>query len=128
MKHLDLENNHVAKKSPFSVPDGYFEGFTAHLMEQIPEEKPQVKIAARPSKGIIRHIRPILYAAAIVCGLVFGINTFHFNSGNDANQTKEATAATLTAQEADNYVNDFCNFARVSDQDVYSCVNENIQE
>lgn len=41
MKDFKLESN-TKLKSGFIVPDGYFDSFSQHLLEQIPQSKPKV--------------------------------------------------------------------------------------
>lgn len=53
-------------RTPFSVPDGYFEGFTDELMNRLPEktqEKPNVV-------SLYERVKPLLYLAAVFAGLL----------------------------------------------------------
>jgi len=53
-------------KNPFKVPDGYFEGLTAQIMAQIPEEsRKEAKVIPLRDK-----IRPWLYVAAVFVGVL----------------------------------------------------------
>ena len=107
MKPLDLENNKAVKKDPFQLPDGYFENFTTHLMEKIPIDEPQVKTTVQPFKTIIRRFKPVIYAAAVISGIIFGIQTYKFQTANDSQTSTEEHETEITAQEANNYINDF---------------------
>lgn len=64
----DERNNleHLKGKNPFSVPEGYLEGLTSHIMSSLPEqpcEKSPVRIS------LIERVRPWLYMAAVFAGL-----------------------------------------------------------
>lgn len=53
-------------KNPFSVPEGYMEGLTDHIMSRIPEKAPR-KEARQIS--LLDRVRPWLYMAAVFAGL-----------------------------------------------------------
>ena len=124
MKQLDFTNGHGSRKTPFKVPEHYFEDFATHLMEQIPEEtKPSNVIPIQPKVTLLTRIKPYLYLAATICGLYFGIQVFKYQE-NRLSQKEDATA-TVTPKAAEQYVDDVCDFTMVNDQEVYACVTEN---
>ena len=86
MEAKDNNLKNIPKENPFSVPNGYFEGLTAHIMEQIPKEEQQtveVKVT------MWDKVRPILYLAAMFAGLGFFFKAIAFfdNSDKLPNQT-----------------------------------------
>lgn len=86
MEAKDNNLKNIPKENPFSVPNGYFEGLTAHIMEQIPKEEQQtVEIKVT----MWDKVRPILYLAAMFAGLGFFFKAIAFfdNSDRLPNQT-----------------------------------------
>lgn len=61
----DLEQ--LKEKNPFRVPEGYWEGLTDHIMEQLPE-KEVVPVVTR-KVTMMEYVRPWLYLAAVIAGL-----------------------------------------------------------
>lgn len=58
--------NEMKGQIPFKVPEGYLEGLTSRIMEQLPE-KPGQKEPQRVSWS--DRVRPWLYLAAVFAGL-----------------------------------------------------------
>lgn len=91
-------------KNPFSVPEGYMEGLTDHIMSRIPEQAPR-KEAKQIS--LLDRIRPWLYMAAIFAGLGLFFKVIvgpeHKNERSSSLLVKtEGPSGTLTAiQTAD---------------------------
>ena len=64
--------NEIGKASPFKAPAGYFESFSANIMSQLPEKenkRPQVV-------NLWERVRPWVYMAALVAGVVLMFNIF----------------------------------------------------
>lgn len=59
----NLEN--LKGKSPFTVPEGYFEGLTAQVMSQLPEKSQEKE----KQVSLMDRVRPWLYMAAVFAGL-----------------------------------------------------------
>jgi len=59
-------------KNPFKVPDGYFEGLTEQIMAQIPEvSHKEAKVVS-----LLGRVRPWLYMAGAVAGLLLIFQVF----------------------------------------------------
>ena len=129
MKQLDFNSEKAIQESPFKLPEGYFENFTANLMKQIPQQETGIHAQTNkmPAKTILRRLRPIFYAAAMVTGLAFGITTYSHHSSKIESPERVTAQATsnLNTQDATTYVNEFCDFALIDEQDIYACVNNN---
>ena len=120
MKQFNLADYKAIRKEPYKVPEKYFDDFTGRLMEQIPADPPVV--TTRRHKTLWgRLVRPAIGIAAAVGALVFSI-TLYDGHHTDPMQTSAVQSQQLSAQETANYVDDFCNFARINDQDFYACV------
>ena len=57
----------VGRRNPFTVPEGYFDTFADQLMASLPERQPRTKYV---------WLRPLRYAAAVVCVLAMGAMTW----------------------------------------------------
>ena len=55
------------RKTPFSVPEGYFEHFTDRLMKRLPDKETQ----AAPVVTMWDRVKPWLYMAAMFGGIMF---------------------------------------------------------
>jgi hypothetical protein len=68
-------------QNPFRVPEGYFEGLSSRIMDQLPE-----KHAIEPVKvSMLDRLLPWLYLAAIIAGLGFFFNLLTGNKEDSAN-------------------------------------------
>lgn len=82
-KLQDIDNS----KTPFKVPDNYFENFNEEIMNLLPEKefKEPVKIT------MWDRVKPWAYMAAMFLGLYFMINFLTNKNGSSA--TQEAVVA-----------------------------------
>lgn len=72
MKKKDDILQQVAGKSGYKVPEGYFEQFTARMVEQLPErELPKPEIITPWQK-----FRPYIYMAAMFAGIWLMVQVF----------------------------------------------------
>lgn len=125
MKHLESDNRKAVFQSPFRVPDGYFETFTALLMDKLPAAAPwAAQVAYQPQQSLFARFRPMLYAAVVCGSLIFGMQMYLRQVSSQIIST-QATAMQPTTQEITEYVDDFCDYARISEQDIYACVSDN---
>jgi hypothetical protein len=80
-KHSNVED--LKRKSPFQVPEGYFEGLTDHIMSQLPEKSEKAR-----KLSLSTRIRPWFYAAAIFAGACFFFKAYiGFDSSGSGNNT-----------------------------------------
>ena len=87
-------------KTPFKVPDNYFENFNEEIMNLLPEKefKAPVKIT------MWDRVKPWAYMAAMFLGLYFMINFLTNNNGSSASQeTVVAEQITEGASPTANY-------------------------
>lgn len=71
------------KKSPFKVPENYFENFNAQIMEQLPTKVVPTKVSIR------RRLLPWVAAAAVVCGVIFTIGLGDNKTQQNIGQSEE---------------------------------------
>ena len=93
MEAKDNKLENMRKETPFRVPDGYFEGFTARMMEQIPDDEPQFE---DNKVTMWDRVRPIFYLAAMFAGLglFFKAIVFFDNSDKLSNQADSLLVST----------------------------------
>lgn len=127
MKQIDLTNNPKSKKSPFKVPEDYFENFVTQMMTQIPEtifvEKTNMAKnveVLEPTITIFTRIKPYIYLAATICGLAFGVKVYQIQKQYYA-EKHQTPVATVNEAQAAQFVDDACDFMMIDDHDVYSC-------
>lgn len=100
----------LKEKNPFTVPEGYLEGLTQRLMEQIPdtvqENEPQ------EVTGWMR-IRPFFYMAGMFAGLVLFFKLFF--TMPDPNGGKELSTDSLLVQTGS--VTDYPSFYTTTEED-----------
>ena len=100
-KHL---RETVGTRNAFRVPEGYFEQFTAQVMEQLPEQQ----------KARTTMLRPWLYAAACtVVAVLMGVTYYwHQNTADD-----------MMADS--NYYEEVADYAMIDNIDIYACLADN---
>jgi hypothetical protein len=72
MQENKYQLEEMKRENPFKVPEGYFENFTNRIMDQLPE-----KGASTPTIiPLWSRIKPWMYAAAMIAGIVLLLNIF----------------------------------------------------
>lgn len=108
-------------RTPFRVPEGYFENFTRQLMEKLPEKAPKAPTADCPT--VIGHRRRTWwYAAAAVCGLTLLGGSLYLTNGRTslpADTTQNQPVADYTGKEdTDETLYDELDYAMVDNQEI----------
>jgi len=69
--------NEFEKKNPFNTPSGYFERFTSEMMSKLPER------AEAPANvvSLWSRMKPLVYMAAMFCGIALMFKIFTSNTG-----------------------------------------------
>ena len=113
----------MGQKNPFKVPDGYFDKLTQQVMDRLPEQQtdrlPEQQTNEQQTKkksAIIRHLRPLLYAAACICIAVFTA-TFFFGSHVEEDDTM--ANAQQDATYSDTYIDEAADYAMIDNEDIY---------
>jgi hypothetical protein len=108
MDKLDDIKEKYGNKTPFSVPENYFEQFTDKMMAQLPEKA----VNKKSDISIWVKIRPIIYLAAMFSAAIWSINLYQGKhslgapafSSKSANQVKDADSEAVTfAMSVDDY-------------------------
>lgn len=66
----------IGNKNPFTVPEDYFAKFNAEIMMKLPEKD----VAAPKKVSMWTKVKPYMYLAAMVIGIVFIVNIFVLNN------------------------------------------------
>ncbi len=101
------------KKNPFVVPEGYFEHFADHLMEQLPEPTPQ----ELPEIGVWQRMKPWVYMAAMFCGLMLSVRIFV--GSPDERHSGRQSEAMESAELTDEYIDPIVKQAMMDDYTLY---------
>ena len=115
------EEKHIidrcGKKTPFTVPEGYFDSLTARVMENIPSNEAKV-ISIAPKRRSHWMQWSSLVAACMVGALVC-VNVFNKSNQDDSSQLMSKVNTVDVAYE-DSYQEDALNYAMVDYNDVYN--------
>ena len=84
------------REAPYSTPEGYFDDFTARLLERLPE----VEAAPEPRVTRWSRVKPWVYMAAMFCGLMLSVRMLVGTGGGDSDMTGE-TISGYTVEELD---------------------------
>lgn len=107
------------KRTPFKVPDGYFENLADNIMKKLPQE-PR-KDTHRPRViPLAKHIHHIRYAATIA--IVFFLSTMIF-----VNTNEKTTIAATSSNElySDEYIDELLDNYTFDDYTFYCCLTDN---
>lgn len=104
----------VDGKTPFRVPEGYFEQLTMHIVSQLPAEPLQGQ--QKPATLYCR-LRPLLYVAACLLLAVLSVTVYlaDTDEGNPRPLTSQNTAADVS-------LDDVADYAMVDNNDIYACL------
>ena len=119
----------LGQRTPFTVPEGYFEQLTRRVMDNLPQQpqadQPQAE-QPRP-KATLKRLRPWFYAAACLLVAVFvAALTFNGKDEQPAIQAPQMAAATQTEPTytyySDSYINQEADYAMIDNQEIYACL------
>ncbi len=113
--------NRLGKNNPFTVPEGYFDQFTSHLMDKLPERELK-KSPVRPTQ--FRRMKPWLYAAACICVAAFCAAVFFNQKSSTIVNTQQIANVSQdnSTYYSDNYIEEEADYAMVDNQEIYACL------
>lgn len=111
----DYVRSKMGNKNPFTVPEGYFEQLAGDILNKIPNS---VQKDQKPA--LIKHFRPLLYAAACVCIAMFGIVIYQNldKQGNDTLNTN--IISHNTTDYNDKFIDDAADYAMIDNDEIYA--------
>mgnify|MGYP006988864860 CR=1 FL=1 len=119
----------MGSRNPFTVPEGYFDLLATQIIGKLPDEQPGLSddVAsedpgmAKPTPArvaVIRHLRPLLYAAACAVFAVFGV-TIYLNKHLSDDQLHLAQQQE-NAFYSDTYIDEAADYAMLDNDDIYA--------
>ncbi len=119
MKAEDQIREMVGTKSPYKVPEGYFEQLPDRIMDQLPERE-----AIAPKVTMWQQVKPWVYMAAMFMGAFFLARTGQgYMAGEAANQQQQELAILMDQVDEvvdDTYMMSSMNTAYMDDYEVYT--------
>ena len=123
---MDREAKFISDKfghrTPFKVPEGYFDDLASQIMQNIPEPRHHIEGARIVEMKVSRwrRLRPIAVAAASVCVAVFGMGIYLHSgergaAGTHAERMKDVPSASSYAA-----VDAIADYAMLDTEDMYA--------
>lgn len=104
----------MGRRNPFAVPEGYFDHVADSIMQQLPAEQ-------KRKPAIVRHMRPILFAAACVCLAVFGVTLYTSLDRQTSNTLQLQSAMQQKATDnSDTFIDEVADYAMIDNEDIYA--------
>jgi hypothetical protein len=115
----------IGDKSPFRVPEDYFDQLASRVMSQLPEQQELSKKSMQQPRRQARLValRPWLYAAACVIAIVVLTLTLHFHQ-RVAEPLEQPMAAVSTPVD-DEYIDDVADYVMLDNTEIYAYLAEN---
>lgn len=118
LKKMDFSN-----KNPFLVPEDYFDTFASKMMDCLPERNP-IEVTLKPqSRNFV--LRRLLYVAACVCVVIFGVSLYWVESTSSTPQTRMAQSVSVVNN--DSYIDQVADYTMMDNSDIYSYLSSNDQ-
>lgn len=110
------------RKSPFKVPDGYFESFASQVMDKLPEGECPV-VPLRPTFWK-RHRYSFIAAASFIVAL-FSIGIYLGSPYSGVGQLCDnAVPAGVQVQNVDNAMDYVADYTMMDNDDIYALVSD----
>ena len=101
----------VGSRNPFVVPEDYFVTFADQLMASLPERQPRAKQV---------WLRPLRYAAVVVCVFVLGVVSW-LTLSPETQQPIQASAVQISSDVA---FDEAADYAMLDNYDIYACLSD----
>ena len=89
-------------KTPYKVPEGYFEHFHEQLMSSLPEVTPEAAPEAKIT--LMTRIKPLLYLAAMFVGIIFLMQGIAYVQHSQTARSEQMALEELYDDEADHFM------------------------
>lgn len=89
-------------KTPYKVPEGYFEQFHEQLMSSLPEVTPEAAPEAKIT--LMTRIKPLLYLAAMFVGIIFLMQGIAYVQHSQTARSEQMALEELYDDEADHFM------------------------
>ncbi len=128
--------NKAGQRTPFQVPDGYFESFTDQMLTKLPEQaEGQMEgnsaefTVGHHSKGHARILllRPWLAVAACTMAAIFSVSIY-LSNGSSQSGSNVAVKSEQTAHRKkmphQTYMEAAANYTMTDNDDIYACLSD----
>lgn len=106
-------------RTPFRVPEGYFDNFTSMMMDKLPSQEEAKVVPMRRRRMTVS--RTIVSAAACFCVAVFGLTLYYGKSLFEKQpQPSETIVANYHNATADTYEDEVVDYAMMDNMDIYA--------
>ena len=85
------------RKHPFTTPEGYFDDFTARIMDTLPEKE----TPAEPHITMWQRVKPWVYMAAMFCGLMLSVRLVVGTDNENEPYAFEETISGIPVEDID---------------------------
>ena len=89
-------------KTPYKVPEGYFEHFHEQLMSRLPEVTPEAAPEAKIT--LMTRIKPLLYLAAMFVGIIFLMQGIAYVQHSQTARSEQMALEELYDDAADHFM------------------------
>ena len=115
-KDEQILRQNFGNKTPFRVPEGYFEEFAEQLMAQLPARETR----AVPMRPWWRRHRASMLAAACICAAVFSVGVYLGSS-----ESRQASLASAPVENVDNTMDEIADYVMMDNEAIYASLTDN---
>ena len=113
-------SDRFGRRTPFKVPDGYFDDFASLLMQKLPESNGIITTQTVVMKPSLWHgFRPIAIAAASVCVAIFGVGIYVHNNQSRSVDSHVGTTNNVSSASF-SIVDAIADYAMYDTEDMYA--------
>ena len=118
----DILNGRPANKSPFKVPENYFDTLNERIMAAIPDERNEV--AEKSNNIMFFSIKQLRWAAAIACMIIAGVTATLYSLNDNNNKELNAEFQGQYVSPSDDALMEAADYAMMDNQDMYQLLAE----
>lgn len=123
MKEEKYIEEHVGKRNPFLVPDGYFDHLADQVMASLPEQSVPESVSEQPKAKRISIRSLYYYAAAAVCALF--VSVVVWKSFPQTSQPVIVQAPVASQEPSDADFEAAADYIMLDNYDIYACLTDN---
>lgn len=125
---MEKEGKYIEEKfgrrTPFTVPDGYFDDFASQIMQQLPEREadPTAKVVSIKASWWQRYRKAVVGVAATVCVALAGAGVvFHHHVSQAAND-HVAAQSNVTTPAGYSVMDAMADYTMLDSDDMYAYI------
>lgn len=109
------------RRTPFRVPEGYFDDFASQLMQSLPDQvsAPVAKVVPMGRLGW-RRARPFSIAAASVCAVIFGWGVYSHGGKSSGSSSVDFATHTTVGSNSYSTVDAMADYTMLDTEDMYA--------